>query len=130
MTRILIALTAAVLALPAVARDDRTIGAETTIPYSAAGAIRRYAVDRADPRIVHMQDGRLRWYRVTLTGACLPVDNQATLLTRTRGENRLDRSALVGSSRYPGRLCGIARIVNALPPVDSSEAAVRRRSSR
>ena len=111
---------AAVLALaaanPGEAQQSRLIGVETTIPYSSAGAIRRYHVDRADHRIVHMQDARLRWYRVTLSGECLPVDNQATLLTRTRGENRLDRFSLVGSSRYPGRLCGIESIVNALPP--------------
>ena len=114
-------------ATPGAAQQSREIGAETTIPYSSAGAIRAYHVDRADHRIVYMQDSRLRWYRVTLSGECLPVNNQATLLTRTRSENRLDRFSLIGSSRYPGRLCGIERIVNALPPAGEPGARPERR---
>lgn len=124
MIRTALTITAFALAVPAVAQTDRTIGAETTIPYSASGAIRQYQVDRQDPRIVYMQDGRMRWYRVTLSGACLPTSNAATLITRTRGsDNRLDRFSLVGSSRFPGRLCGIESIKTALPPVGQPGAA-------
>ena len=119
---------AALLAAPAAAQTPRVIGQETTIPYSASGGIRTYQVDRDDHRIVYMQDMRLRWYKVVLTGACLPPDNQATLITRVRTDNRLDRFATIGSSRYPGRLCGITSIVHALPPAGqrgATEAAPR-----
>lgn len=114
---VLIAALAATAATPALAQQSRKIGEETTIPYSAAGAIRQYVVDRDDHSIVDMQDSRMRWYRVKLSGDCLPPDNQATLITQTRGpNNRLDRFSLIGSSRYPGRLCGVDSIVNAVPP--------------
>jgi len=116
-----LALSGTATALPA--QQSRVIGEETTIPYSVAGAIRQYQVDRADHRIVYMQDARLRWYRVQLSGECLPPDNQATLITRSRGENRIDRWTLIGSSRYPGRLCGIDSIVTALPPAGQPGAA-------
>jgi hypothetical protein len=121
---ILAALAAA--SVPASAQISQKIGAETTIPLNRAGGIRTYIVDQADPTIVHMQDQRQRWYRVKLSGACLPVDNQAALITRTRFDNRLDRQSFVGSNRYPGRVCGIDSIVNAVPPPGTPEANLKK----
>jgi hypothetical protein len=116
----LAALTA--IAMPATAQISRELGAETTISLARAGGIRAYIVDKEDHSVVHMQDQRQRWYRVKLSGECLPVDNQATLITRTRFDNRLDRQSFVGSNRYPGRVCGIDSIVNAAPPPGTPEA--------
>jgi hypothetical protein len=109
----------------AVAQGDRGTGGETTIALNRSGGIRSYVVDRGDHRIVHMQDQRQRWYRVTLSGECLPVDGQAALITRTRFDSRLDRQSTVSSNRYPGRVCGIDSIVQAAPPPGTSGAARR-----
>ncbi|SOB86483.1 hypothetical protein SAMN06297144_1588 [Sphingomonas guangdongensis] len=114
-------------ATPAAAsvQSERRASGETTIPLNRSGGIRSYVVDHGDHRIVHMQDQRQRWYRVTLSGECLPADGQAALITRTRFDSRLDRQSTVASNRYPGRVCGIDSIVHAAPPPGTPGAARR-----
>lgn len=115
-------MTIALMLAALAAQAAPVIGLETTIPLASRGGIRAYIVDKADPTIVHMQDQRLRWYKVVLSGQCLPIDNQAALITRARNDNRLDRSAFVASDRYPGRVCGIESIAHAAPPAGTPEA--------
>jgi len=127
---VLAALAVATLATAAPAQRSREMGQETTIPYTANGGVRAYQIDRADHRIVYMQDSQLRWYRVTLTGDCLSPDKTDTLVTKIRGNSRIDRFAQVGSTRYPGRVCGIRSIVNSPTPAGQPGAKLAGKQGR
>jgi len=91
-------------------------GQETSIPF-AAGAIRNFQAGPVGSNIIYLQSRTLRWYRVTLSGPCLPDRTLQTLIFKTNGNGSFDRFSQIGSTRYPNRLCAVNSVVRSAPPL-------------
>jgi len=89
---------------------------ETTIPFAAGGGIRNFEAGPAGSNIIFLQSRTLRWYRVTLSGPCLPDRTLQTLIFKTNGNGAFDRFSQIGSTRYPNRLCAVNSVVRSDPP--------------
>ncbi len=91
------------------------LGAETTITFASNGGIRNY--HPGEPGIVYLQDRRLRWYRVRLSGDCLQSRTGLdTLAFETDVTGTFDRFSTIRSSRFPAQVCGVTSIRSSLPP--------------
>ena len=108
---------ALVLAAQAAPTAAPTVSAEeTTIPFAAGGGIRNFEAGPAGSNIVYLQSRTLRWYRVTLSGPCLPDRTLQTLTFRTDVNGTFDRFSQIGSTRYPNRVCAVNSVVRSDPP--------------
>ena len=108
---------AALLATPPLAQQHRVpLGQETTIPYASPGGIRNIQPGSPDSSIVFLQDRRLLWYRVTLSGPCFPDRSLNQLGFRTNTDGQLDRLSTIYSLRPPARSCGVRSITASGPP--------------
>ncbi|WP_147276261.1 hypothetical protein [Sphingomonas aracearum] len=118
---------AATVSLPAALHAQKEPqGKETTIDFAAGGII-NFQPEGRDSNIVYLQDRRLRWYKVTLTGPCLPDATQNTIVYRPSPGNRLDRFSSISSTRYPQLNCGITSITTSAPPPGQPGSAKRHR---
>ncbi len=97
------------LALAAAPRAD--VPRETVIRYAANGGIRNVETGPPGSDIVYLQDRTLRWYRVTMTGPCLPDRSLQTIAFRTDALGTFDRFSQIVSLRFPDRACGVRSIV-------------------
>lgn len=97
-------------------QQQREVGVETTIPY-ANGGIRNWESGPADSNIVYVQDRRLYWYKIELTGPCIDTDvGPMTVQYTTNVAGSLDTFSKLTFPDYAGRTCGIKRITTSLPP--------------
>ena len=97
---IAIALTAALVATPALARKTQVpveLGKETSIPF--IGAIGLYNFEADGDRGVWLQDQRRNWYYAHMSGFCtgLSFANRIAVDTRFAG-NSLDRTGVCWST--------------------------------
>lgn len=107
----------ALVAAPALAADKRPVGTETTIGFAAGGGLRNWQAGPAGSRIVYVQDRRLQWYAVTLTGPCVRGPHGAMRFVYTTDANgTFDRFSHVSSPDTPGATCGVTSIKTSLPP--------------
>ena len=110
-------------ALPASAQV-KTYGEQTFIIDVGNGGIRRFDKAGGDGSTISLQDRRQRWYQVVLTGPCFPDVGQDTIVYRTNPDGRFDRFSYVGSTRYPGRTCGVTSVLRSdAPPGQPPERA-------
>ena len=97
-------------------RAVRTYGQQTFIIDAGNGGIRRFDKAGGDGSTVYLQDRRQRWYQVVLTGPCFPDQGLDTIVYRTHPDGRFDRFSNVGSTRYPGRTCGVTSVLRSDAP--------------
>lgn len=120
MSKFLIATAAlAIVLAPATASAQRSrvvVGKETTISYAANGGLRNWQAGPRGSNIVHVQDRRMRWYQVTLSGPCIRERSSFPLQFRTRNDGQFDRFSQVWSRDRPGAICGVKSIKTSLPP--------------
>ena len=109
-------LTTAALALAAQAAPATPAPQETTIAFAANGGIHNFEAGPRGSGVVFLQARNLRWYKVTLSSDCLPNGAFQTLIFKTNVNGTFDRFSRIGSTRYPGRLCGVNSIVRSDPP--------------
>ena len=98
----------------AYAKDAPVYGEDAVISYASNGGIKNY--QKGEPGTIFMQDRRLRWYKVTLSGDCLRNDNQATILFETDVNGTFDLFSKVSTSSVPYARCGVEKIVTSSPP--------------
>ena len=89
---------------------------ETVIHHAANGGIRNFQPGPPRSSVVYLQDRRLKWYRVTLTGPCLPDRSLQAISFKTDSTGTFDRFSQIASRRYPGRTCGVRSIVDSPAP--------------
>ncbi len=116
MLKIGLALLASVTAFvtPAAAQH-RELGKETIIP-SAAGGLRNWQAGPAGSNIVFVQDRRMLWYKVAMTGPCMSNHDDAALNYRTDATGNFDRFSQVWSERLPSVVCGVQSITTSAAP--------------
>ena len=117
MIRIVTALAAlASLTAVAAAAQTRQIGIETNIVDAGNGGIRNVEAGPPGSNLVYLQDRRLRWYAVKMSGPCLSDRALDTIGFSTDTTGTFDRFSQITSTRYPGRVCGVTSIVTSAPP--------------
>jgi hypothetical protein len=98
-------------------QQQRQVGVETTIPYAANGGIRNWESGPADSGIIYVQDRRLRWYKVEMSGPCLQTDvGPLTVQYTTNAVGAFDTFSKLTFPDYANRTCGVKRITTSLPP--------------
>ena len=114
MTRMIFALLALTAASPALAQIP--LGTETTIPYAANGGIRNMQAEGSGSNIIYLQDRTQRWYKVVLSGPCLPDRTLDAISFKTDSNGTFDRFSQIRSLKNPERTCGVTSIVGSAPP--------------
>lgn len=72
---------------------------------------------------IFVQDRRMRWYKVELTGPCSDRFGGEPLIFEGGPMNELDRFSSIRSARNPYVVCGVSAIETSAPP--PSRKAVR-----
>lgn len=99
-------------ATPAAARTDAAIGVDAQIPFANSGNIRDWRPDGMDA--LYVQDGRGRWYRAALIGACVDLPNANQVAFLTQGPDVLDKFSAIS---VRGKRCPFsALLTSAAPP--------------
>jgi hypothetical protein len=102
---------------PAAAQRHRApLGTETVINNAANGGIRNFQPGPSGSSTIYLQDRRLLWYRVDLSGPCFPERSLNQVGFRTGPDNRLDRLSSIYSLRFAKRVCGVRSITASAPP--------------
>ncbi|TPG13477.1 hypothetical protein EAH87_17305 [Sphingomonas koreensis] len=113
-----LALAAASFASGAVAADrHRPIGKETTIAFASNGGIRNWEAGPPKSKILYVQDRRLDWYRVELSGPCLDRNRgDMTINYTTDAIGAFDRFSTLTFPNAGYTVCGVKSIQTSLPP--------------
>lgn len=125
MTLMILALALAGAVTPDVPPSPPSPPKETVIRDAGNGGIRNFQQGPAGSSIVFLQDRTQRWYRVTLSGPCVPDRSLQTILFRTDATGTFDRFSQIASRRYPGQVCGVRSIVASPPPPGQPGASQR-----
>jgi|GEM_PF-1748302 len=107
---------AVMITAPAVARPDRPLGVETAIVNVGNGGLRNWVSGEPGSDTMFVQDRRLRWYRVALTGNCVNRPGNDTVRYTTDVTGRFDRFSKISTLRQPTRVCGVTSIRTSAPP--------------
>jgi hypothetical protein len=111
---------AASLSFPGIAsaaQHHRPIGQETTIPFASNGGIRNWEAGPPKSGIIYVQDRRLDWYRVEMSGPCIESrGGPLTVVYTTDNSGAFDRFSRLTFPDYAGRTCGVTSIKTSLPP--------------
>ncbi|TPG41008.1 hypothetical protein EAH79_07685 [Sphingomonas koreensis] len=113
-----LALAAASFASGAVAADrHRPIGKETTIAFASNGGIRNWEAGPPKSGIIYVQDRRLDWYRVQMSGPCVESKGGPMTVRYTTDNNgAFDTFSKLTFPDYANRSCGVKSIQTSLPP--------------
>lgn len=99
------------------AQHGREIGKETTIPFASNGGIRNWEAGPPKSGIVYVQDRRLDWYRVEMSGPCIQSKGgPLTVLYTTDNGGAFDTFSKLTFPDYANRTCGVKSITTSLPP--------------
>jgi hypothetical protein len=99
------------------AQHQRQIGKETAIPFASNGGIRNWQAGPPKSGIIYVQDRRLDWYRVEMSGPCIETKGgPMTVLYTTDNNGRFDTFSKLTFPDYADRTCGVKSITTSLPP--------------
>jgi hypothetical protein len=119
MMRIIFGLAAAfaIASTANAAQHGREIGKVTTIPFASNGGIRNWEAGPPKSGIIYVQDRRLDWYRVAMSGPCIQSrGGPLTVLYTTDNGGRFDTFSKLTFPDYGNRTCGVKSITTSLPP--------------
>jgi hypothetical protein len=118
-----VALAAASLTTGATASDhrQRQIGKETSIPFASQEGLRDWERGSSDD-ILYVQDYRLDWYRVQLSGPCISNLGSLRVAYTTGPGGTFDQFSQVYSTDFPHMTCSVLSIKTSLPPPDRQHA--------
>jgi hypothetical protein len=129
MLRQTLVLAIALIAAPALAAPQQQgVGKETSISFAGNGGLRNWQAGPRGSNRVYVQDRRLRWYAVQLSGDCIRGNNGSPTFRYTTDANgRFDTFSRVSSSDTPYAVCAVESIKTSLPPAGQPGAKARRR---
>ena len=99
------------------AQHSRPIGKETSIPFASNGGIRNWEAGPPKSGIIYVQDRRLDWYRVEMSGPCIQSKGgPLTVIYTTDNSGMFDTFSKLTFPDYANRTCGVKSITTSLPP--------------
>ena len=109
--------TAAFATSASAAQHQRPIGKETTIAFASNGGIRNWEAGPPKSGIIYVQDRRLDWYRVEMSGPCIESKGgPLTVVYTTDNGGAFDTFSRLTFPDYGHRTCGVKSITTSLPP--------------
>jgi len=109
--------TASFAAAASAAQHHRPIGKETTIPFASNGGIRNWDAGPPNSGVIYVQDRRLDWYQVQMSGPCIQSKGgPLTVVYTTDNSGAFDTFSKLTFPDYAGRTCGVKSITTSLPP--------------
>ena len=109
--------TAALASAAGAVQHSRAVGVETTIPFAGNGGIRNWEAGPPKSGVIYVQDRRLKWYRVQMSGPCIQSKGGPLTVQYTTDNNgTFDTFSKLSFPDYGNRTCGVESIKTSLPP--------------
>lgn len=91
--------------------------AETRITFASNGGIRNWEAGPPRSGVLYMQDRRLDWYRVKMSGLCIATKGgPITVRYTTDANGTFDRFSTLSFPDFGDRTCGVESITRSPPP--------------